>query len=135
MAELEQVLFTRLTGYSALAALVSTRVYPVEAPQNPTTPYITFQRIDEDVVRGMTEDHGMTAPTIQIDCWGLTYPSVRSVAAQVRAALKRWSDAATSPVVLDSFLRRMQDRARDQDDPEDQRFYRTSMDFEIWIRE
>lgn len=131
MAELEQVLFARLDSQ---VALVAHRIYPVEAPQNPTVPYITYQRISEQVESGMTQDHGLTHPTIQVDCWGATYPSTRAVAAQVRAALKRWRDLASNPVVEDSFLERSTDMGRDPAEPEP-RLYRHSSDWLIWHRE
>jgi hypothetical protein len=136
MPDLETVLYTRLSGFAGLSALVSSRVYPLEPPQNPTAPYVTYQRVDEQVLMGMTQDHGMTAPMVQVDCWGETYASARSVAAQVRSALKRWSDAATNPVVLDSFLRSSRDMGRDGEvNDAEPRLFRMSLDFEIWHRE
>lgn len=135
MPELEDVLVTRLKTFGELPTLVEQRIYPIEAPQNCVTPYITYVRIDEAVESGMTQDHGMTHPLMQIDCWALSYVDARAVGSEVRAALTRWADDATDPPILDSFRRRSGDVERDPDSPETRRLYRRSFDFEIWIRE
>ena len=130
MADLETVLYTRLANYAGLTALVSTRVYPLRLPQNPTLPAVTFQRITGSREHGMTADHGMAHPTLQVDSWGETYASARAVAVQVRTALSRWSDATTDPVVLDVFA----SDERDMDEA-DVKLFRVSQDYQIWHRE
>ena len=42
---LEEALYTYLTGYSALTALISTRVYPDLLPENVTLPAVCYQRV------------------------------------------------------------------------------------------
>lgn len=44
----ESTLRSALTGASAVTALVGTRIYPDEAPPNPTVPYVVYQRISTD---------------------------------------------------------------------------------------
>ena len=130
MADVETVLFTRLTTHAGLAALVSVRVYPMLLPQAPTMPAVTYQRIDGVRESGMTQEHGMAHPRIQVDSWASTYAGAKAVAGQVRAALQRWSDSSTTPEILDSFI----EGDTDMQEPE-LKLFRCSMDFIIWHRE
>jgi len=130
MADLETVLQTRLTTFAGLTPLVGTRVYPLKLPQTPTMPSVTYQRIDGPRESGIAGEHGMAHPRIQVDSWASTYGGAKAVAEQVRAALQRWSDATTTPAILDSFI------AGDVDIYEsDVELNRVSMDFIIWHRE
>ena len=104
MADLEPVLEARLKAHVGLAALISTRVFPVVLRQSTPYPAVTYQRIGTDPLSGMTADHGISMARIQIDSWGETYASAKNVAAQVRDALKRYSDSGSNPELLDSFL-------------------------------
>ena len=121
---------TRLTGYAGLTALIGSRVYPLKMPQKPTLPAVSYQRIDGPRESAIASDMGMAHPRMQVDCWASTYAGVKAVATQVRAALQRWSDAAASPVVLDSLLESDQDLYEAEVE-----IYRVSMDFIIWHRE
>lgn len=44
----ESQLYTLLTGTAAVTALVSTRIYPDEAPPGVTMPFVVYQRISTD---------------------------------------------------------------------------------------
>jgi hypothetical protein len=45
---IEEALRARLIGQSGLTALVSTRVYPLGLPQNPTLPAITYALVSDN---------------------------------------------------------------------------------------
>lgn len=130
MADIETVLYTKLSGTSGISDLVATRVYPVKAPDQPTAPFIRYVEIDEPRMHGMTEDHGIAMPRIQIDCYAATHAAAKAVAAAVKAALQRWSDAATSPAILDAFF----DTQRSDYESEVKLFV-VSQDWVIWNRE
>ena len=71
---------------------------------------------------------------IQIDSWGETYASAKNVAAQVRDALKRYSDSGSNPELLDSFL----DNELDDFDPDlksGEGVYRVIQDYIVHYRE
>src|SRR4030042_5808294 len=99
MAEVETVIYTRLSGYAGLIALTSTRIYPLILPQSPTLPAVTYQRIDGPRESRFGADP-VAHPRIQVDSWAKTYAGVKAVAPQVRGALQLWSSAATDPVVM-----------------------------------
>jgi hypothetical protein len=59
-------LYNRLTGYSALTALVSTRIYD-HVPQNATLPFVVIG--DDTAVEGDTKTFNGWDMTITIHCW------------------------------------------------------------------
>lgn len=133
MAELEEALLSRLANYGGLSALVVARIYPMILPQKPTLPAVTYQRIDGERESGMTQEHGMAHPRMQVDCWAATYSAAKAVATQVRGALQRWSGTVAGVTVLDSFLE--SDRDLYEPGTGGQDIFRVSLDFLIWHRE
>lgn len=91
MADVVQALYYQLANTAGVTALVSTRIYPIVMPQNPTLPAITYQMIsnvEEEVHRGMTGD---ARPRFQITCWAATELAAAAVATQVRLAVMAMS--------------------------------------------
>lgn len=90
------LLYSRLSTETGVAALVSTRVYPVLMPQSPTLPAISYQRISN------TEQDGTSTLRVtryQVDCWDDDYAGVQTLADAVRGALEEWTDTNQSPAV------------------------------------
>lgn len=90
MTTLEQGLFSYLSGYAGLTAIIGTRVYPFRIPQNATIPCLTYQRMDTPRIKthqssGATGD--LAKVRMQFDCWAITYDSAKSIADNLRAAL------------------------------------------------
>jgi hypothetical protein len=131
MAELADAIYSRLTGFAGLSALVVSRVYPVNLPQNPAVPAVTYQKIGGESEQGMAADHGMTHPLVQFDCFAATYSAAWAVARQVRNALERWSGSEAGVTILDTLIER-----EGQDIYEDDvKLFRVSMDYTIWHRD
>ena len=87
-------MYTRLTNFSGLTALVGDRIYPLIIPQGKLDlgPCVTFQRIStmpREVAMG--SDPGIAGAHIQVTAWDDTYPSVKAIGDQVRLALERYS--------------------------------------------
>lgn len=131
MAEIGEVIYSKLTGYAGLSALVGSRVYPSQLPQRVTLPAITYFRVTTTFVT--TRDNGGRAslerPRIQFDCWGETRKQARAVAAELRYALATFPQASGPRV--DVAL-----PANDFDDyePDTQR-HRVILDAFIWHEE
>ncbi len=86
---IEEALYSYLSTYAGLAALVGTRIYPLVLPQNPTLPAITYQKVSRAGERAMSSPSPrVTRSRFQFSCWGTTYGSVKDVAAQLKAALQ-----------------------------------------------
>ena len=122
MAELEEALQTRLAAFAGLSALVAARIYAVRAPQNPTLPYVTYQRIAAERFSAMGSDTGVASVLMQLDAWSeASALQAKQVATQVRLALERWRSEASDPVVLDVFIERNEDIDPLEEDIEEDR--------------
>ncbi len=134
MAEVEQAIYDRLSNYAGLTALVSTRIYPMVLPQNPTYPAVRYQRISGTRLSAIDVDIGIAQPRFQVDCYAETYLGVKSLFTEVRGALQRWTGTHSGVVVLDS---RMEGGDRDfyEDDPPGKPVYGVGSDWVIDHRE
>lgn len=88
---METILFTRLSTYAGLAALVGSRIYPIIMPQGVTYPAVTYQRIATEPREScMVEDVGWARARMQVTAWAETFSAARAIIEQVRGALQRW---------------------------------------------
>lgn len=87
MANLDEALYTYLTGHTGLKALISTRVYPEEAPQSAALPHVVVQKISD------TKDHFLSGictlerPIYQFSAIATTKAVAKQVAVQLKSAL------------------------------------------------
>jgi len=99
VAFLDQAIRELLTANSAITAVTSTRIYNMRAPDNPTFPLITFQRISNIREHTMSgEQAKLTDTLVQVDCWaressGLAV--VRQLAINVRLTLDNYRGTAS----------------------------------------
>lgn len=101
---LDTVLYTRLTTFAGLTALISDRVYARnELPQGVALPAVSFMRAGVERVSAMGVDTGLARARVQVDAWASTYDGVRAVAEQLRLALQRWRNV-TGTVVQDTYV-------------------------------
>lgn len=82
-------LYTYLTAQSGITTLVSTRIYPLILPQDPTYPAITysFNGIEDTY----THNDGQTSfvgADIQIDAWATSQKGAADLAAVINTALR-----------------------------------------------
>lgn len=123
MSTLEEKIFDQLSADTAIAAAVSTRIYPVIAPQNAAYPHVTYQRISGGQVNSLDGYGGTENPRIQIDCWAETYAAAKSLAKAVMDSMLE-ATAFTALMISDQDLSEL-----------DQPIYRVSMDFSCWHQE
>lgn len=142
---LEEAIYTRLSTFAPLAALVAGRIYAVRAPQSETRPRITYQRISGASDHVLSGPSGLTDTRVQVDCWAddpatsstpatvTAYAQARDVALQVKAALDGFRGLVTSGESPSDSLRIKSTRLEnDQDLPEEERrLSRVSLDFII----
>lgn len=133
MATIEQALYTRATGHTALAAIISTSFFPEVAQQDEVPPYVIYTKISS-VERPRT--YGKRAQIVfdrfQMDCYATTKEGVLALRDQVVDAFDCWSSASASPVVLDSKL--VQDAAKVELIDTNTQLRRMRLDFEIAYR-
>jgi len=100
---IEALVYGRLTTYSGITAIASTRTYPMLLQgNNPTLPAITYQKISNTEQKGTSI---LRDSRWQINCWakhradGGGYSEAHSLAAQVKAAFEDWHDLDQTPGV------------------------------------
>lgn len=130
MAEIEEVIVTKLTAHVGLSALIGARLYPLTLPQRPTLPAVTYQRISTKTEPTRDEPHAsLERPRFQFDIWGASYASARAVAQQLRVALPMLAQAS-NPRVDVALLQDDQDAY----EAETER-WRAILDVFIWHQE
>lgn len=110
---IENAIFQRLSGFTALTALVSTRITPHLLTQETAYPAVTYFIVAAPRETAMGSDPGIVHARVQIDAWGTTYSSTRDVKEQVRAALQRFRGTLDTTIILDCFLE------DDRDEPDE----------------
>jgi hypothetical protein len=101
---IEATLYTRLSGFSALTALVSDRIYPNRKPQDSALPAVSYRNVASPRFSAMGEDAEVIKARFQIDVWASDYDSAVAVRDQVIAATQRWKNSGTGKTVQDTFI-------------------------------
>lgn len=125
----EADIYTRLSGYTTLAALISTRVYPSLLPQNATYPAVSYRRVSSERPPVMGDDTGIVRARFQFDAWAQSYSGMIAVKELVREALQRHRGTATVEI-LETFILMDTDLYED-----DTRIHHGVIDVEINYRE
>lgn len=110
---LEAGLYSHLAANAGVSALVSTRIYPLLLPQEPTLPALVYQRISTNPL-GHSQDgpNHLARVRMQLRCHGATLLAAKQLADAVRAALDGYSGTMGTVTVLSCF------RADEGDDDE-----------------
>jgi hypothetical protein len=90
MPILEDTLETYLRAASAVAALVSGRIYPQVLPSRkdgPLLPALTYTRISGPADKTLAGANGRVVARVQLDCWAERYAEAKALAAAVKAAM------------------------------------------------
>lgn len=125
----EEGLFTYLSTYAGLAALVGTRIYPMLLPQQPTLPAVTYQRISTPRLHEF-EASFLPHPRFQFDCWAGDFLAAKNVAEQVRLALDLYTGAMGAETVEVSIV----EDERDTYEP-DVDIWHSMVEAVIWYEE
>lgn len=83
----ESAIYNLLVSDVAIAALVSSRVYPLILPQNATYPALVYSKVSGARLHHLTGSAGRAMPRITVSCWATTYLGAKQLAALVRATL------------------------------------------------
>jgi hypothetical protein len=113
-------IYSLLTNDAGVSALTSTRVYPMNIPQNATLPAITYTQVSENPQVNLEGENALRATRYQFDCFSTTYTGAHALG----EALKTAMETATA---FTSIRENMTDIYNN--DPEQ---YRVMMDFSIW---
>lgn len=101
---IHDALYSRLSGFAGLTALVSTNIFPRQLPQNVAYPACTYFKVSGPRDSTMGSDSGIVHARFQVSSWGSTVTSAQDVAEQVRKALQRFRGTLASVVIQDIFI-------------------------------
>lgn len=128
---INEALYSRLSSYTDLTDLISTRIYRVQAPENTTFPYVTFGIDSQFPVHAMGADAGLEGPGYQFDVWADDTDEMEDVAIQVKAALRDFSGTVAGVVIQRIFYDNEIDLP-DEDTNKSRIIYHKEMDFTVW---
>lgn len=119
---IENYIFRHLSTSTAITGQVSQRIYPVIAPQNPTYPFIVYQRVGTSPDYTLAGFTSLSNVTIQFDCYATDHAGIRALSSAVHTVMQT---ATFSAILRD-----------DMDFPEpDLSAYRVMQEYSIWINE
>lgn len=88
---LKEALYTYLSTYAGLVALIGTRIYPQMLPEGVALPAINFFTVSQPYEYTHDGHDGAIETRMQFSCWAKTSKAVESVAAQLVAALSGYT--------------------------------------------
>lgn len=101
---IETALYSYLTSYAGLTALVGDRIYPLVIPEQAGLPAIAYQRISTRITYSHDGDSELDRTRFQFACVAKTAKEAREVAEQVVAALSAYSGPMDGLNVGASFI-------------------------------
>lgn len=101
---INNAIYSRLSGFAGLSAMVASRIYPVNAPQDALMPYVVYQRVSSVKIGLLASDTDIAEPRYQIDVYAGSYSSCRDTADQVVLAMQRWQGTEAGTVVMDTTI-------------------------------
>lgn len=131
----ESGLYSYLTAQSAVTSLVSTRIYPLAAPQDAAMPFVVYQRISDRHEHHMGGASGVATATIQLDAYASTYLSAKAIAEALRGELQGYRGTMGSYAVRRCHLDGTQDDYEPSETAGDKGTWRVSSDYQIAYHE
>jgi hypothetical protein len=104
MAEVEDALFTAVTGDATVTALIGVKMFPHAAPPGTTLPYIAYERISSVRPQAMQTEPGNVRARFEFRMVDSTPIKARALGKAVRDVLNRHQAPAGTPVIDDIFL-------------------------------
>lgn len=132
--QIGEALYSKLSTTTTLTALVSTKIYPMSAPQSAALPFVTYEESYGEWPHAMSRDPGITMKRMELTSWSTGYAQVHSIALQVRKALQDYSGTmgGTGGVPVQRIFMEQEVDVQDVD-PTDQRvLYAVTQSFLIW---
>ncbi len=102
-----------------IAPIVANRCYPNTAPDNPTKPYITYQRISATPDNTLSGTGQLQNTRLQIDVWAASFADSQAKAALVKAAMLGFAIKNTRQMEQDTY-------------ESDTQTHRVMLDYSIW---
>lgn len=85
---IQDAIYSYLSTYSGLTALVSTRIYPIMAPQGAAAPHVIFYKASGNSVHTMSTDPRLGRSSFSFSCYATTPEGAQAVATAIRDAMR-----------------------------------------------
>jgi len=135
MAQLEEGIFSLLSADSGVAALVGSRIYPTQAPQNVTYPCVVYQRVGAERAHHTTGASGVSEVRMQVASLAESYSGAKALGAAVRAAMDAQRGMWGAVDVLGSTIHSEMDVLDASPKSDARRLYGIQQDYGIFHRE
>ena len=89
-------LYTQLSGYSALAAIVGSRIYPRQVRQPTKPPYLVLEKVSDIPYNSHQGYSHLRRIRQQVSVYASSDTEAEAVVAQVKAAMEAWPAANAS---------------------------------------
>lgn len=121
---------------AAVTALVSTRIYPISAPQSAPKPFGTYFRVDEQRERHMTNASGLSRARIQFDWFATNQDTLTNIMEQARLAVDTYCGIVTnsgeSCNIKDVSIQNEEDAWENVADDSGTPVFRGTQDYFVW---
>lgn len=124
-----KAVYAMLAADATVAALVSTKIYPVIAPQNVASPFVVYSIASAIPTNTKDRISELDTMRVQVDCYGRTYAQVEAISSAVRLAIDGQTGTYGGAYVDGVAYENEQDML-----DEDVDLYRKSLDFFIRIK-
>jgi len=107
MNDLDAAIFSRLSTFTALTALVPvTHIAAVTIAQGILTPYVVYQTIDDLPDYSHQGRNGLRHPRVQVSSYASSLGSAKAINVQVMTALETWpsANADVQDVTVDNII-------------------------------
>jgi len=91
----EEKIYSVISASTAIAAVASTRIYPLAIPQGVAAfPALVYNRAGSQRVHSLAGYSGLENAQIEITCWATRYDDAKGLSTMVHAALQGATDFA-----------------------------------------
>jgi hypothetical protein len=134
---IESAIYYILSNDSTVSGIVGTSVYPNNAPQTETTPYIVYDQIggERGYTLGTPSPDGLVECLLQVSCYAGTPASARLLSNAVRSALSGYSGTASGVSIKLIMLDAEGDTPYFDNELESQDIYAKRLDFRMYYAE
>lgn len=130
---MEEAVRTRLLASSGVTDLVSTRIRCGSLVQGETLPAVIINRVTGAPVYTDDGESGLAQARLEINCWGSTYGSAKTLARAVIAALSAYNGTSGSTTFQNTLLDSEQDIREGGTMNQPEYLFRTMLDFIVWF--
>jgi hypothetical protein len=131
----EAVMRNALVTTTVVSSIVSSRIFPLLAPQSAALPFITYRRSGIRRQQTLSGPMGVPQVSVDFDVYAATYEGARDLADKVRLSLDGYGGTFDNTVVQQVSLENEQDDFVQLAGAEMPPVYSVKLSFDCWWQE